>query len=95
MEFSFLLSVLLGLVRAVSPVSIATVSPASGSVNGGSVIHVTGVGFTSVSMATTSCSFTDPLQGGNTSDVRVLSDTELECSVPEANFLRYDDGSEY
>lgn len=75
-------------------VTISTVSPAVGPVQGGSVVHVTGTGFNATGSEKSRCAFTDTstYRGGSLSPAStVLNSTMLRCEVPKATFLM--DGS--
>lgn len=75
---------------ATAQVTIATVSPAVGPVQGGSVVYVTGTGFVATGNEMSRCAFTDTdtYQGGSLSPTStVLNSTLLQCKVPRATYL--------
>lgn len=75
---------------ATAQVTIATVSPAVGPVQGGSVVYVTGTGFVGTGNNKSRCAFTDTdtYQGGSLSPTNTaLNSTLLQCEVPRAAYL--------
>lgn len=78
-------------------VTIETVSPAVGSVQGGSLVHVTGTGFVASGSEKSGCAFSDTstFRGGSLSPAStVFNSTLLQCEVPNATFLMSNSGGE-